>query len=99
MAEKPDQDSHCVVELDPPLYGGPRVRSRDSQKPWTLHVRAKGRTWRLAGEETGLDPDAADSALLERLAQSLGLGQGALKGYAVDRAKEALVVRPWAVWG
>jgi hypothetical protein len=70
-----------------------------SVKPWTLHVRAAGRTWRLAGDSLGLESKLPDAQMLVLVARLLGLLPGSLDGYAVDRADDVVVVRPWAVWG
>jgi hypothetical protein len=73
-------------------------QARRSAK-WTLHVRAHGRTWNLAGESTGIDPRSVDRILLAQLARRLQLAPGALDDHAVDRADHLVMVRPWAIWG
>jgi hypothetical protein len=95
---KSERWERCLVDQDGAPGAAPAVRTA-RMTPWTLHVRALGRTWRLAGESLDLDPDAPDKIVLAQVASALRLPAGGLDGHAVDRAPQTLMVRPWAIWG
>lgn len=90
---KGEQWTRCLVDRGGAAGTAGGVRTA-SVSPWTLHVRAIGRTWRLAGESLGLDPGAPDKLLLAKVASALQLPAGCLDGHAVDRAPNIVVVRP-----
>jgi hypothetical protein len=95
---KEEQWTRCLVDQDGVTGTATEVRTA-AVLPWTLHVRAIGRTWRLAGESLGLDLGAPDKLLLAQVASALKLPPGCLDGNAVDRAPNIVMVRPWAIWG
>jgi len=93
---KGERWQRCLVDGD---AGSAPGAQETSTAPWRLHVRAVGQTWRLAGESLDLDRAAPDAVLLAQVARALQLPPGSLVGYAVDRAPDVVVVRPWAIWG
>lgn len=64
-----------------------------------LHLRYNGRSEELPLAELGLNGRASDAEIKEALAQHLDIASERLASHVVVRTRQAIVVRPEALYG
>jgi len=70
-----------------------------SKQPETLHVRTQHQSFQLPLPPALARADVDPAAVARYAEELLGLTPRSLDRHALDRGEQALVIRPWAVWG
>ncbi len=68
-------------------------------KATVVHVRANGRSDELTLVELGIQASASDQDLKHAVARYLDRPEGAFNAFEVVRTREAIIIRPEAIYG